>query len=95
VHIIIPKRLLEFAQKHPDCYNPLDSWYRIMKSRNFNNFSEIREIYPSADQVKRLTVFNIGGNKARLIVAIHYKSHRIYIRNVLKHEEYNRGHWKE
>jgi mRNA interferase HigB len=44
-----------------------------MKSRNFNNFSEIREIYPSADQVKRLTVFNTGGQKDRLIVAIHYK----------------------
>jgi mRNA interferase HigB len=46
-------------------------------------------------QVGKLTVFNIGGNKARLIAAIHYNTSRIYIRYVFTHKEYDRGTWKE
>ena len=46
-------------------------------------------------QVGKLTVFNIGGNKARLIAAIHDICHRIYIRHGLTHPEYNKGKWKE
>jgi len=42
-----------------------------------------------------LTVFNIGGNAARLIAAIHYNRKRIYIRAILTHEEYDDGRWKE
>jgi len=52
-------------------------------------------VFPSADQVGHLTVFNIGGNKARLVAAIHYNRHKIYIRAVLTHDEYDRGKWKE
>jgi mRNA interferase HigB len=40
-------------------------------------------------------VFNIGGNKVRLIAAVHYKRNKIYIRHVLTHQEYNRGMWKK
>jgi hypothetical protein len=47
----------------------------------------IRQTFPSVDKVGNLTVFNIGGNKARLIAAIHYNTHRIYIRHILTHEE--------
>ncbi|MCU0600468.1 MAG: type II toxin-antitoxin system HigB family toxin [Desulfobacterales bacterium] len=41
-----------------------------------------------------MTIFNIGGNKARLIAAIHYNTHRIYIRHILTHKEYDRGSWR-
>jgi mRNA interferase HigB len=66
-----------------------------MKSGNFTSFADLRTLFPSADQVSNLTVFNIGGNKARLIAAIHYNRHKIYIRAVLTHDEYDRGKWKE
>ena len=95
MHIIPRKRLLEFAQKHPDCSTALESWYRIVKHSKFNSFSELERTFPSADQVGKLTVFNIGGNKARLIAAIHYNTARVYIRHVLTHKEYDRGAWKE
>jgi mRNA interferase HigB len=45
--------------------------------------------------VGRLTVFNIGGNKARLIAAIHYNRRRVYIRAVLTHAEYDAARWKD
>ncbi len=95
MHIITRKRLIEFAKKHPDCSTALESWYRIVKHTDFMSFIELRQTFPSADKVGNLTVFNIGGNKARLIAAVHYNTHRIYIRHVLTHEEYDRGFWRE
>lgn len=95
MRIITRKRLLEFAKKHPDCSTSLESWYRIVKCTDFNSFSELRQTFPSADQVSNLTVFNIGGNKARLSAAIHYNTHRIYIRHILTHKEYDRGSWRK
>ena len=95
MHIITRKRILEFVKKHPDCSTALESWYRIVKRTDFNSLNELRQTFPSADIVGNLTVFNIGGNKARLIAAIHYNTHRIYIRHILSHKEYDRGYWRE
>jgi len=95
MHIITRKRLNEFAEKHPDAKSALQHWYRNAKSKDFKSFVELRETFPSADQVGRLTVFNIGGNKARLVAAIHYNRRAIYIRAVLTHREYDEGTWKE
>lgn len=89
MHIITRTRLLEFAKKHPDRSSALESWYRIVKHTDFNSFAELRQTFPSADTVGNLTVFNIGGNKARLISAIHYNTHRIYVRHILTHKEYD------
>jgi mRNA interferase HigB len=66
-----------------------------MKRNNFSSFVELRAIFPSADQVDKLSVFNIGGNKVRLIAAIHYNRNRIYVRSVLTHAEYDEQSWKE
>jgi mRNA interferase HigB len=95
MHIITRKRLLEFAEKYPDCSTALESWYRIVKHTDFNSFAELRQTFPSADIVDNLTVFNIGGNKTRLIAAIHYNTHRVYIRYILTHKEYDRGSWRK
>lgn len=42
-----------------------------------------------------VTVFNIGGNKYRLVVKIIYEYRRIYIKRVMTHPEYDRGNWKD
>jgi mRNA interferase HigB len=65
-----------------------------MENQLFTDLVNLRETLASADQVGNLTVFNIGGNKYRLIVAIHYNRHKVFIRNVLTHAEYNRNNWK-
>jgi mRNA interferase HigB len=95
MHIITRKRLNEFAAAHPDAKSALQQWYRRIKEGSFQNFAELREVFPSADQVGKLTVFNIGGNKVRLIAAIHYNRQKVYIRAVLTHSEYDEGKWKE
>ncbi len=95
MHIITRRRLHEFGIKHPDAKEPLGRWYQLMKRQNIGSFSELRQIFPGADKVGKFTVFNIGGNKYRLIVAIHYNRKIIYIRDILTHKEYDKAKWKE
>jgi mRNA interferase HigB len=95
MHIITRKRLNDFTNTHPDTTNALARWYQLMKRNEFETFAELHKIFPPADQVGKLTVFNVGGNKVRIITAIHYNRRRIYIRSVLSHPEYDAGKWKE
>jgi mRNA interferase HigB len=95
MHVITRKRLNEFAKLHPDVKNALVQWYTLIKQNEFATFVELRELFPLADQVGKLTVFNIGGNKVRLIAAIHYNRQKVYIRAVLTHAEYDEERWKE
>ncbi len=72
MHIITRKRLNVFAAKYPSAKSSLQHWYTLMKKMKFESFVHLRQTFPDADQVGNLTVFNIGGNKFRLITAIHY-----------------------
>ncbi|MCL5029507.1 MAG: type II toxin-antitoxin system HigB family toxin [Bacteroidetes bacterium] len=94
MHIISRKRLLEFCKMYPDPTEPMDRWYRIVKHTNYNSFAELRKTFPQADQVGKFIVFNIGGNKYRLIAYIVFSEKRIYIRHVLTHAEYDKEEWK-
>lgn len=95
MHVITRRRLNEFAKLHPEVKNALSQWYKLIKQNEFSSFVELRELFPSADQVGKLTVFNIGGNKVRLIAAIHYNRRKVYIRAVLTHAEYDEKRWKK
>lgn len=66
-----------------------------MSKSDFGTFAEIRRSFGTADKVGKFTVFDIGGNKYRLIAAIHCNRKKVYIRHVLTHAEYDRGKWKE
>lgn len=94
MHVISRKALVEFWERHPDSREPLLRWYKILTSSEFENFEKLRTTFPSADIVKELIVFNIGGNKYRLIASIHFNRQKVYIRRVLTHQEYDRGDWK-
>jgi mRNA interferase HigB len=95
MHIITRKRLNDFAARHSHARAGLAHWYRLMKPATIRSFVELRALFPSADQVGKLTVFNIGGNTARLIAAVHYNRQKIYIRAVVTHDEYDEDKWKE
>ena len=95
MHIITRKRLNKFGATCPDVQSALQHWYRLIKAGTFHSLAGLRAEFPSADQVGKLVVFNIGGNKVRLITAIHYNRQRVYIRAVLSHAEYDEGKWKE
>ena len=81
----------EFSQRHPDSKIALDIWFRILKKNEFLGFNALRQIFPSADKVGKLIVFNIGGNKYRLIASIHFNRQKVYVRHLLTHGEYDKG----
>lgn len=94
MHVITRSRLVEFWEKHPDSKTSLLLWYKLTTTATWQNFVELREVFSSADQVKNFTVFNIGGNKYRLITFIDYNYQKVFIRHVLTHAEYNKDEWK-
>jgi len=95
MHIISRKALREFWKKHPDSETALLRWYKLVNLTDFRSFSELRNTFPNADLVGNLVVFNIGGNKCRLIASIHFNQAKVYIRRVLTHQEYDKGAWKK
>ena len=94
MHVISKRRLREFWEQYPNARAPLEAWHQIAKHAEWENFSDVRRAFRTADRVGKLTVFNIGGNKYRLIAAIHFNRERLFVRHVLTHAEYDRGMWK-
>ncbi|HMN31253.1 MAG TPA: type II toxin-antitoxin system HigB family toxin [Caldilineaceae bacterium] len=94
MQIISRKALRSFWVRYPESEPPLTRWYKIMEQSTFGNFAELRATFPSADVVGELVGFNIGGNKYRLIASIHFNRGKVYVRQVLTHNEYNQGTWK-
>jgi mRNA interferase HigB len=95
MHLISKKTLRAFWAIHPDARSPLLAWHTVVKHAEWETFADVRATYASADQVGRFTVFNVGGNKYRLIVVIHFNRDKVHARHVLTHAEYDRGRWKD
>ena len=69
-------------------------WYRVASKAKWRNLAEVQATYKTAEAVGNFTVFNIKGNRYRLIVDIIYPQQRIYIKYVLTHAEYDKNRWK-
>ena len=94
MHIISRKTLHQFWEQHPDSESALARWCKIVQRNDFTSFETLRATFPTVDKVGDCIVFNIGGNKYRLITASHFNRCKVYIRHVLTHQEYDRGAWK-
>ena len=94
MHIITRKKLNDFARRYPAAKVPLDAWYKVFCKATFGNLMEIKAVFPATDDVKGLCVFNIGGNKFRLIAKIEYRWQKVFVVDVLTHDEYDAGTWK-
>ncbi|MBI4558174.1 MAG: type II toxin-antitoxin system HigB family toxin [Candidatus Hydrogenedentes bacterium] len=95
MHVISRKALRRFWDPHPESEVPLVRWFKIMRHTDFETFGELRAVFPSADKVADWIVFNVGGNKFRLITSVHFNRGKVYIRHVLTHRDYDRGNWKQ
>lgn len=91
---------MAFWEIHRQSRVPLEEWYDTLSKARWKNLDDVRKIYPSADLVKvksgkSVTIFNLGGNKYRIIASIHYNTQVVYLLNVMTHAEYSRDSWKE
>jgi mRNA interferase HigB len=105
MRVISQKRLRDFWETpgHADSETPLRQWYKVTKSKGtrWRTPNEVKRTFGSADpnvrvsQRRTAVVFNIGGNKYRLVCAIDYEKSRVYVHRAMTHEEYDEGDWKE
>jgi mRNA interferase HigB len=100
MRIITRKRLIAFGVVHADARKPLMDWARHVSASHWTSLDDVRRVFPHADEVKvasgnTATIFNIKGNRYRLITAIHYNAARIFVMRFLTHAEYSKGTWKD
>ncbi|MDB9455000.1 type II toxin-antitoxin system HigB family toxin [Dolichospermum circinale CS-534/05] len=94
MHVISRKKLRDFCQEHANSCEILDDWYITASKADWRNLVQVQSVYPQAEAVGNFTVFNIKGNKYRLISSINYDKQVIYIKYVLTHAEYDKDYWK-
>jgi mRNA interferase HigB len=95
MRIIKRAALEQFWQRHPDAKASLESWFAVVRAANWRTPAEMKRVYPHADLVGRRTVFNIAGNKYRLIARVNYQTQLVFVLYLLTHAEYDRGAWKQ
>ena len=94
MHVITKRRIREFLTEHPDAETSLLAWLRLAEHATWQHLVDVRHDWPSADLVGHFVACNIGGNKYRLIVYIDFAQHKVFIRHILTHSEYDKGVWK-
>ena len=95
MHVISKRKLREFWERHLKAKSPLEAWYQIAKHAQWESVADVRKAFNTADPVGRFVVFDIGGNKYRLIAVLHFNRGKLFVRHVLTHAEYDEGKWKK
>ena len=91
MRIIARRTLREFWERHPGSEQPLKAWFAEAHAAQWRNPQTIKHRYRHASFVSdNRVIFNVGGNKYRLIVQIHYPYGIVYIKFVGTHAEYDR-----
>ena len=73
----------------------LEDWFRKASRCEATSFTALGLTFNSADYVDGFTIFDVGGNRFRIVAAVHYDKHRIYVRAVMTHAEYDRDNWRK
>ena len=89
MRLISNRSLREFSHRHNAAAEPLQAWRRLMERNGFGSFAELKRVFNSVDKAGNFYVFNISGNRYRLIAAIHFNTQTVYVRAVLTHSEYD------
>jgi mRNA interferase HigB len=102
VRVLTWRPLREFARKWPAAAIPLLEWYKITERARWRSFADVKATFAQTDQVRvksgqTVCVFDIGGNKFRLVAFISYAKYKIYVLRVMTHKEYDKGNqrWKD
>lgn len=90
MRVIAKKTLRQFWEKNPSARQPLLSWHKAAQTTTWQNMAEIKERFSSASIINATrVVFNIGGNKYRLICIVRFDKQIIFIRFIGTHKEYD------
>jgi len=90
MRLISNKALRDFAVVHPESRAPLQAWRRLVEHHAFGHFADLKRAFNSVDKVADYYVFNIAGNRYRVVAAIHFNTQSLYVRAVLTHRDYDK-----
>ena len=93
MHVIARPKLKEFYERDgcKDAKGPVDAWWYEAKKANWQSWTDIKSQYGSASILKgNRVVFNLGGNKYRLVVKINFPTQTVFIRFIGTHKEYDK-----
>jgi len=100
MRIIKRATLALYWQRNPHAHSGLLYWHKFAKRARWTCLQDVRATFPHADAVpvasgRNVVVFNVAGNKYRLITAIHYNRQLVFTLMVLTHAQYDKAMWKE
>lgn len=100
MRLIKPSTLRAWSELHPDAATALAVWRRLIEAHEILHFSDLRRLWPHADQVtsrsrRTVTVFNLRGGHYRLIAALHYNRQMCFALRFLTHADYDKNRWKD
>jgi mRNA interferase HigB len=91
MRVIARPKLIEFWKTHPDSETPLRIWFKKIEQSKWKNINDLRKDFPTADYVGNdRVVFDIKGNKYRIIVLVFFTGQKMYIRFIGTHAEYDK-----
>jgi mRNA interferase HigB len=100
MRIIKRATLAAYWQRYPQARGSLLHWHKVARKARWTSLQDVRTTFPHADAVRvasgrTVVVFNIAGNKHRLVTAIHYNRQMVFTLKVLTHAEYDKDEWKD
>ena|SRR5438128_1839130 len=98
MHVIARPLIRTFCTRYADAREWLEEWWRVASGGRWLSLHDVRVAYATVDQVGKCLVFNVRGNKYRLIVRVSYRNQysrgTLLVREFLTHAEYNQDRWK-
>ncbi|OHB53169.1 MAG: hypothetical protein A2Y07_10510 [Planctomycetes bacterium GWF2_50_10] len=98
MHVIARKTLREFSALHPKSAKCLDAWWLITSKAKWADFAQVKKTFAATDLFhknnRQYLIFDIGGNKYRIVASVTWASFTMYIKFVLTHPEYEKQSWK-
>lgn len=102
VRVITWRALREFAEKRPEAETPLRTWYALTLAATWRSFADVKSTFGQTDRARvrsgqTVCIFDIGGNKFRLVAFVSYAKGKVYVLRVMTHREYDKGNqkWKD
>ena len=96
MHVISKRKLKDFWERHAGSKSALEGWFKVLRNTRYSMWAELKRTFgDKVDKVGKYTVFDVGGNKCRVITVIHFNRAKVYIREVLTHPQYDEEKWKD
>lgn len=91
MRVLAARTINAYRQCYPDADSALKSWVALIKGNSFKHFVELKTIFSSADLIEDdRIVFNIKGNRYRLIAAVNFNSQIVFVKWFGTHKDYNK-----